>query len=141
MVPGVPRSTLKVPAEPLEAFLDCLTLREREGRDAGPHLAVQVHPRSPPARRCELVSQVVGEPKVGDLHAACPRCLPYQACYIFEGREGPMRLAPKLGEIILEPEPLSQARVEGEDHDGTPADDTPHLRKGGTRVGEVMQGE
>ena len=52
-----------------------------------------------------------------------------------------MRLAPKLGEIVLEPEPLPQARVEGEDHDGASTDDTPHLREGGSRVGEVVQGE
>ena len=52
-----------------------------------------------------------------------------------------MRLAPKLGEIVLEPEPLPQARVEGKDHDGTSAEDTPHLREGGPRVCEVVQGE
>jgi hypothetical protein len=83
----------------------------------------------------------MGESKVGDLRAASSRCLPNQAYDIFEGREGPMRLAPRLGEIVLEPEPLPQARVEGEDHDGTPADHTTHLREGGPRVGEVVQGE
>ena len=123
---GLPR----LPAAPRERRPRCRPVPRRPGTPTASS--------SPPPRTC---LSVVGESKVKDLHAASSRCLPYQAYDIFEGREGPMRLAPKLGEIALEPEPLPQARVEGEDHDGASADDAPHLREGGSRVGEVVQGE
>src|SRR4028119_759536 len=131
MVPGVPRSASQIPAQPLDAFLDHLLLREREGRDAGPHLAVDVEPRPTPAarpgnaprpaprarrprwwpaprRRGTATASSSPPPRTclsgrgGVESRRPPRCLPpllpYQAYDSFEGREGPMRLAPKLAE-------------------------------------------
>ena len=82
----------------------------------------------------------MGQSKTEDLHAT-PRCFPHEPYDFFEGWERSVRLALKLGEIVLEPESLPEAWVEGEDYDGSSADDAPHLREGDPRIGEVVQGK